>query len=147
MARELFRNDYMTASLDDARLALSWQREEPSDDHSVETARKVTAALDALVLEAKESDAKSGNAKTTKVAVLVDLMVVKRTFPRAIALYTAWLLKNRGHIRGGAFATKSLLLRAAISTAILVPGLTMKGFSDLDDAHAFLAKFARKSGF
>lgn len=136
MARELYRNDYMTASLASAeeaggaRLVLAWQREEPSDDHSVETARKVAAALDAMVAEPNAA----------KFAVLVDLMVVKRTFPRAIALYTAWLLKNRAHIRGGAFATKSMLLRAAISTAILVPGLTMKGFSDLDDAKAFLKK-------
>jgi hypothetical protein len=72
------------------------------------------------------------------VLVLVDLMVVKKTFPRATAAYTQWLLGHRARIKAGAFATGSFMLRTAVSAAMLVPGLTMKGFSDLEDAKKFL---------
>jgi hypothetical protein len=73
-----------------------------------------------------------------KVLVLVDLMVVKKTFPRATAAYTQWLLGHRSDIKAGAFATGSFLLRTGVSAAMIVPGLTMKGFSDLEDAKKFL---------
>ena len=128
---ELYRNDYMTVALDGVRLTLGWTREEPGDDHAVGTADAVKKALDAFLAQ------HAGE----KYAVLVDLTPVKRTFPRAIAAYTTWLLGHRSNIRGGAFVTKSLMLRAGISAAVLVPGLTMKGFSDVDDARKFLAKF------
>ena len=55
-----------------------------------------------------------------KVAVLVDLMVVRKNFPRAIAAYTGWLLSHRSHIRVGAFATKSFLLRAGLTAGGIV---------------------------
>ena len=128
---ELYRNDYMTVTLDGVRLTLGWTREEPGDDHAVKTADAVKKSLDAFL----------GEHAGEKYSVMVDLTPVKRTFPRAIASYTGWLLGHRSSIRGGAFVTKSLMLRAGISAAVLVPGLTMKGFSDLDDAKKFLTKF------
>jgi hypothetical protein len=42
-------------------------------------------------------------------------------------------------IRKGAFVTKSVLLRAAAGAAFLMPGLTMRGFSDLEQGRAFIA--------
>jgi hypothetical protein len=126
---ELYRNDYMTVTETDGQVTLSWNREEPNDEHSVGTAKEVTKALDAA-LAALKPDA--------KVLVLVDLMVVKKTFPRATAAYTQWLVGHRGRIKAGAFATGSFILRTAVSGAMLIPGLTMKGFSNLEDARAFL---------
>lgn len=125
--QELYRNDYMTATEDNGLVALVWTREEPNDDHAAGTARAVTQAMgDAL-------------AKTpgVKYSVLVDLVCVKSNFPRATMTYTQWLLGHRGILKGGAFATKSLLLRAGISTAVLVPGFTMKGYSDAGEARRF----------
>jgi len=128
---ELYRNDYMTVTLDGVRLTLGWTREEPGDDHAVKTADAVKKALDDFIAQHPGE----------KCTVMVDLTPVKRTFPRAIASYTTWLLGHRASIRGGAFVTKSLMLRAGISAAVLVPGLTMKGFSDVEDARKFLDKF------
>ena len=125
---ELYRNDYMTVTETDGQVTLSWTREEPSDEHSVGTAKAVTAALDKALSENPG----------IKVLVLVDLMVVKKTFPRAIAAYTQWLLGHRAQIKAGAFATGSFILRTAVSGAVIIPGLTMKGFSSLEDARAFL---------
>lgn len=125
---ELHRDDFMTVTFDAGRVSLSWQREEPNDDHAVATSKTVQAALDRW-LDAHPDE---------KVAVLVDLMVVKKNFPRAIASFTGWLLSHRHRIKVGAFATKSFLLRAGLTTAILVPGLTMKGFGDVDSATKFL---------
>lgn len=125
---ELYRNDYMTVTADEGWVILSWSREEPSDEHSVETAKAVQKAL----------EAEMGAHKGEKFLVLVDLTVVKKTFPRATAAYTQWLLGHRDQIKAGAFATKSFMLRTAVSAAMLVPGLTMKGFADLDEAKKFL---------
>ncbi|MGZ3417833.1 MAG: STAS/SEC14 domain-containing protein [Polyangiales bacterium] len=127
---ELYRNDYMTVTADEPKdwVILSWSREEPSDEHSVGTAKAVQVALDKALVDHPN----------TNVLVLVDLMVVKKTFPRATASYTQWLLSHRSRIKAGAFATGSFLLRTAVSAAMIVPGLTMKGFSDLDDAKKFL---------
>ena len=125
---ELYRNDYMTVTETDGQVTLSWSREEPNDDHSVGTAKEVTKALDKALTDNPDA----------KVLVLVDLMVVKKTFPRATAAYTQWLVGHRSRIKAGAFATGSFILRTAVSGAMLIPGLTMKGFSNLDDARAFL---------
>ena len=132
MAIEIYRNDYMTTTVDGDRLTLHWDREEPNDAHAAQTARAVTAAIDAYL----------GSHAAERVAVLVDLLVVKKTFPRATATYTAWMLGHRARIRGGAFVTKSLILRASVAAALIVPGLTMKGFSDLREAEAFLDKLS-----
>lgn len=125
---ELYRNDYMTLVEADGQLTLSWSREEPNDEHALGTARAVTKALDDHM----------HHAQGKKFLVLVDLMVVGKTFPRATAAYTQWMLGHRDKIKAGAFATRSFLLRTAVSAAMIVPGLTMKGFSNLDDAGAFL---------
>jgi hypothetical protein len=125
---ELYRNDYMTVTENDGQVTLSWSREEPNDEHSVGTAKEVTKALDGAL--AANPDA--------KVLVLVDLMVVKKTFPRATAAYTQWLIGHRARIKAGAFATGSFILRTAVGAAMIIPGLTMKGFSNLEDARAFL---------
>ncbi len=125
---ELYRNDYMTVIHEAGHLILAWTREEPNDEHATATAKEVTKALDA------ESAAHPGE----KFYVLVDLTVVKKTFPRATATYTQWLIGHRDRIKAGAFATKSFMLRTAVSAAMLVPGLTMKGFADVHDAKAFL---------
>jgi hypothetical protein len=125
---ELLRTDYMTATLDGALLTLAWQREEPNDDSSVATAKLVAEALDKLLAEKPQ----------TRVRVLVDLTVVKKTFPRGTAAYTAWLLKRRANVIGGAFVTKSMIMRAFLAGAVLVPGITMKGFGDVADARAFV---------
>ena len=130
---ELHRDDYMTVTYDDdngGRVSLSWHREEPDDAHATQTAKTVSKVIDDW-MDAHPND---------KVAVLVDLMVVKKNFPRAIASYTSWLLSHRSRIRVGAVATKSFLLRAGLTAAVLVPGLTMKGFGDLDGAKKFLSK-------
>ena len=127
---ELYRNDYMTVTDERGRLTLAWQREEPDDSHAVATAQAVRQALDAH-LDAHEGE---------RWSVLVDLVVVRKSFPRSTASYTAWLLGHRARVKGGAFVTKNILLRAGISAAVIVPGLTMKGFSDLGDAHVFLRK-------
>jgi hypothetical protein len=129
---ELHRDDYMTVTYDEAgggRVSLSWHHEEPDDAHATQTAKTVSKVIDDW-MNAHPDD---------KVAVLVDLMVVKKNFPRAIAAYTGWLLSHRSRIRVGAFATKSFLLRAGLTAAVLVPGLTMKGFGNLDDATKFLS--------
>lgn len=133
MATELYRNDHMQTTLEGGRITLRWSHEEPNDAHAVETAKAVTAAMDAQL--AKDPSA--------RVSVLVDLLVAKKTFPRATATYTAWLLGHRHAIKGGAFVTKSMLLRASVSATLIIPGLTMKGFSDLGDAEAFLAKLEK----
>lgn len=125
---ELYRNAYMTVVVEADLVSLVWTREEPGDDHAVQTATAVKESLDRHLAAHP----------TEKWRVLVDLTVVKRTFPRTIASYTGWLLGHRSSIRVGAFATKSFLLRAGLTTAVLVPGLTMKGFSDVGDARAFL---------
>jgi len=129
---ELYRNDYMTVTETDGQVTLSWTVEEPNDEHSVGTARAVTKALDKALADNPG----------IKVLVLVDLMVVKKTFPRATAAYTQWMLGHRAQIKAGAFATGSFILRAAVSSAMLIPGLTMKGFSSLEDAKKFLASKA-----
>ncbi|GAC1553814.1 MAG: hypothetical protein NVS3B10_15430 [Polyangiales bacterium] len=126
---EIHRTEHMTVRFDAGRMTLAWTREEPDDAHAVETARGVKTALDGWLAEHP----------TEKIAVLVDLVVVKRNFPRAVAAYTAWLLGHRARITVGAFATKSFLLRAGLTAAVLVPGLTMKGFGDVRDAETFLA--------
>jgi hypothetical protein len=133
MATELYKNAYMTTYLDEGRITLQWNQEEPNDAHATETAKAVTAAMDAQLAQNPG----------IRVSVLVDLLVAKKTFPRATAAYTAWLLGHRHSIKGGAFVTKSMLLRASVSATLIVPGLTMKGFSDLDDAKAFLAKIEK----
>ena len=125
---ELYRNDYMTVTETDGQVTLSWTREEPSDEHSVGTAKQVTAALDKALAENPG----------IKVLVLVDLRVVKKTFPRATATYTQWLLGHRAQVKAGAFATGSFILRTAVSASMIIPGITMKGFKNLDDARAFL---------
>jgi hypothetical protein len=125
---ELFRTDYLTVTLDGSLLTLGWSREEPSDEHSVATAKQTQAVLDKHLADNPG----------VRLRVLVDLMVVKKTFPRATAVYTAWLLSHRASVIGGAFATKSMIMRAFLAGAVLVPGITMKGFSDLGDAKKFL---------
>ena len=124
---ELYRNDYMTVTEDAGWLTLAWTREEPSDEHSVVTAKAVTKALDAQLDRA-----------VGKYLVLVDLMVVKKTFPRATAAYTQWLLSHRDRVKAGAFATGAFILRTAVSASMIIPGVTMKGFSNLVDAKAYL---------
>ena len=126
---ELHRDEYVSVIFDAGRVTMSWAREEPDDDHAVKTSKTVQAAMDKFL------DAHPGE----KFAVLVDLIAVKKSFPRAIASFTSWLLSHRDRIKVGAFATKSFLLRAGLTTAILVPGVTMKGFGDLDDAKKFLS--------
>lgn len=128
MAEELYRNDYMTVREDDGYLILAWTKEEPSDEHSVGTAKHVTAALD------KNMERAAGR----KFLVLVDLMCVSKTFPRATAAYTQWLLGHRAQVKAGAFATGSFILRTAVSASMIIPGITMKGFKNLDDAKAYL---------
>ncbi|GAC1587622.1 MAG: hypothetical protein NVS3B20_15970 [Polyangiales bacterium] len=125
---DLFHNDFMRLTVDANIITLVWDREEPSDDHSVQTAHLATAALNEYLAKYP----------SPRPAILVDLTAVKRNFPRATAAYATWLLVHRGAIRGGAFATKSFVLRAGISAAMLVPGLTMKGFSDAASAQAFV---------
>jgi hypothetical protein len=126
--QELYRSDYVTVTQDGGLVAMVWGREEPNDDHAVETARAIARVLDDHVAKVPAG---------TKYSVLVDLVVVKKNFPRATVVYTQWLLGHRNVLKGGAFATKSLLLRAGISAAVLVPGFTMKGFSDGDEARRF----------
>ncbi|MFN7133508.1 MAG: hypothetical protein ACK4N5_15635 [Myxococcales bacterium] len=125
---ELYRNDYMAATLDADLLTLAWRCEEPDDEHAVETVKQLTRALDAHLA------ASPG----IKVNVLVDLVPVKRNYPKAVSTFSAWMLGKRHHVRAGAFATKSLMLRAALSAAALMPGLTAKGFSDAESALRFL---------
>lgn len=127
MAEELYRNDYMTVTEDAGYLTLAWTREEPSDEHSVATAKAVAKALDSQLERA-----------IGRYLVLVDLMVVKKTFPRATAAYTQWLLGHRDRVKAGAFATGAFFLRTAVSASMLIPGVTMKGFSNIEDAKAYL---------
>ena len=126
---EVLRNDYLAVTGEDDFLTLAWHKEEPDDAHATATAETVTGALEGLF--AKD--------RNRRFRVLIDLIAVRKTFPRAIATYATWLVSHKGQIRAGAFATKSMLLRAAVSAAVLIPGLTMKGFSDLDQAKAFVA--------
>ena len=128
MAEELYRNDYMTVTENDGWLILAWTKEEPDDTHSVGTAKAVAAALDAQI----------ERAAGRKFLVLVDLMCVKKTFPRATAAYTQWLLGHRAHVKAGAFATGGFILRTAVSASMIIPGVTMKGFSTLEDAKSYL---------
>ncbi len=134
MKAELYRNEYMQATLDGDRITLHWDRQEPDDAHAAQTAQAVTAAIDA-----HQKTLPAG----ARFSVLVDLLVVSKVFPRATAAYTTWLIGHRGVLRGGAFATKAMLLRASISAAVLIPGFTMKGFSNLEDAEAFLARLPK----
>jgi hypothetical protein len=126
--QELYRNDHVTVTEDAGLVAMVWGREEPSDDHAVGTARAITRALDEHLATVPSTD---------RYSVLVDLVVVKKNFPRATLVFTQWLLGHRSVLKGGAFATKSFLLRAGISAAVLVPGFTMKGFTDADEARRF----------
>lgn len=125
--RELFRDDYLVITEDEGVATLKWLQEEPDDAHAVATAGKVREVIEAeLAREPKQS-----------IAVVADLTVVKRTFPRATAAYASLLLAHRDRVLGGAFATKSLLLRTAITAATLIPGTSIKGFSSADDAQRF----------
>ena len=112
-------------------LTIAWSREEPSDDNAVETVHQLTRALDDHLR----------NEPDTRVDVLIDLVVVRRNFPKAISAFSSWMLGKRHHVRAGAFATKSLLLRAALSAASMMPGLTAKGFGDAESARKFLREF------
>lgn len=129
--RDLYRNEYMAATLDETLLTIAWSREEPSDDNAVETVHQLTRALDDHLR----------NEPDTRVDVLIDLVVVRRNFPKAISAFSSWMLGKRHHVRAGAFATKSLLLRAALSAASMMPGLTAKGFGDAESARKFLREF------
>ncbi len=129
--RDLYRNEYMAATLDGTLLKIAWSREEPSDDNAVQTIQQLTRALDEHLRS--EPD--------IKVDVLIDLVVVKKNYPKAISAFSSWMLGKRHHVRAGAFATKSLLLRAALSAASMMPGLTAKGFGDSDAALKFLREF------
>jgi hypothetical protein len=126
--QELYRNDYVTVTEDAGLVAMVWGREEPNDEHAVGTARAITRALDEHLAKVPS---------TNRYSVLVDLVVVKKNFPRTTVAFTQWLLGHRSVLKGGAFATKSFLLRAGISAAVLVPGFTMKGFTDADEARRF----------
>ena len=44
--RDLYRNEYMAATLDGRLLTIAWSREEPSDDNAVQTIAQLTRALD-----------------------------------------------------------------------------------------------------
>jgi hypothetical protein len=125
----LYRSEYLSVDVEGDLVTLAWSHEEPDDAHATETARQVTAVLEQYL----------GAHPGQPLRVLADLTVVKGSFPRASAAYTGWLLKHRAVVRAGAFATRNLLLRMALKAATLVPGLTMRGFSDAQAARAFLA--------
>lgn len=130
--RDLYRNEYMAATLDENLLTLAWSREEPSDDNAVQTVEELTGALDEFLR----------NEPDTRVDVLIDLVAVRKNYPKAISAFSTWVLGKRHHVRAGAFATKSLLLRAALTAAAMMPGLTVKGFGDAESARKFLREFA-----
>lgn len=125
---ELFASEYLTVTVDPRGLvSLVWSKEEPSDEHAVETAKKVTRAL------TDYAEANPGR----KVSALIDLTPVKKNFPRAIAAYASWVTGHRDRLIGGGFATKSLILRASLTAASLIPGVSIKGFGKAEDARAF----------
>ena len=128
---ELYKNAYMVTSADADLVSLVWSREEPDDEHAAATAQAITVEL------SRFADAHPGQ----RIKFLLDLSVVSRTFPRATAGYASWMLGNRSRIKGVAFCTRSFLLRAGVSAALLVPGLKVKGFKDPDAARVFLATF------
>ncbi len=125
----LYRNDFMTLSLVGETLTFVWHREEPDDDHAVATAEEVRRALVAF------ADAHPSQS----FKVMIDLGPAQKTFPRGTATYAAILAGNRPLVRRGAFVTKSFLLRAAISSTFLGPGLLMKGFTDIGAASVFVS--------
>jgi hypothetical protein len=127
---ELYRNDFMSLVEDGETLTFVWQSEEPDDAHATETATHVRHVLEAF------AEANRGK----RYAVMIDLGPVERIFPRALATYAVSLVGHRASIRRGAFVSRRAVLRAAISSAFLVPGLSMKGFSDPARARAFVAQ-------
>jgi hypothetical protein len=127
---ELYRNDFMTLAFDGETLSFVWQTEEPDDAHATETARRVNEILSAI--------AEANRDKRYKV--MIDLGPVERIFPRALATYAKCLVGHRASIHRGAFVSRRAVLRAAVSSAFLVPGLSMKGFTDLGEARAFVAR-------
>ena len=133
---ELFKSEYLTVTVDPRGLvSMVWSAEEPSDDHAVQTAHAVTRALSGY------ADANPGR----KVAAYIDLMPVKKNFPRAIAACAGWVKGHRERLTGAAFATRSLLLRASLSAAALIPGLSVKGFGKADDARRYAASLVPPS--
>jgi hypothetical protein len=127
---ELYRNAFMTLVEDEDTLSFVWQTEEPDDAHATETARHVGDVLGALAA------ANAGK----RYRVMIDLGPVQRIFPRALATYAKSLVVYRASIRRGAFVSQRAVLRVAVSSAFLVPGLSMKGFADLTEARAFVAQ-------
>jgi len=127
---ELFRSDFLTVSQEGDLVTLSWARDEPGDEHAQATARQVVAALDAHL------KAHPG----LRVRVLADRTRVKGNYPRAITVYTGWMLQHRNAFRAAAFATGNFLLRAGLKVATMVPGTVVKGFDDVEEARRFLQR-------
>ena len=123
--QELFRNPYMTATLAGDRVTLAWKQQEPDDDHAVATAQAVVKALESAPAP-------------RPFTVLVDVRPVSRPFPRATGLYARWLVDHRANVRAAAVVASSFLVRTAITAAVVLPGLKVRGFKDEREAEAYL---------
>jgi hypothetical protein len=53
-------------------------------------------------------------------------------------LYARWLVDHRANVRAAAVVASSFLVRTAITAAVVLPGLKVRGFKDEREAEAYL---------
>jgi len=71
--------------------------------------------------------------------LLVDCSAMTDYEGEARRLFTEWNANNKHRVQGVAVVTDKLLWHMVVSTIALASSQTMKAFSEIDEAHAWLA--------
>jgi uncharacterized membrane protein len=127
---EIFQDEHVTATLADGLLHLAWARDVSDDAKGIALAQQLTAALGRAVHGQKPSS----------IAMLVDLMAIRKAAPKANAVFLEWLRRDWRVFRVTAFASSNILLRSSLKVASLIPGINVNGFATVEEARAFLAR-------
>jgi len=134
-AKKIFDDEHLEIVLSDGILHLSFLKTVPDEQLGVPLARAVTAALAAELADVPDRS----------LQMLIDVMRVERTAPRANAIFMDWVKRDWRLFRAVAFATSNVLMRSSLKVASLLPGIRINGFASLEEARAFLSAESRSS--
>ncbi len=135
-AKKIFDDEHLEIVLSDGILHLSFLKTVPDEQLGVPLARAVTAALAAELADVPDRS----------LQMLIDVMRVERTAPRANAIFMDWVKRDWRLFRAVAFATSNVLMRSSLKVASLLPGIRINGFATLEEAQAFLSAERQSSG-
>lgn len=126
--QKIYVDEHLEIVLSNGVLHLAFLKTVPDEQLGVPMARAVTAALGNALAEVPDRS----------LQMLIDVMRVQRTAPRANAIFMDWVKRDWRLFRVVAFATSNVLLRSSLKVASLLPGINIHGFSTVEEAKGFL---------